>query len=179
MAAIKKRGRAGLARTLLLSFTASLLLLAPVVYFSHRVTLICCISFLFSFFFLSVPYKKAPVSAAPNPSLLFENANGFYLRPAPVTEWVRGLWEVFFFCFFIWRAAVGVVFLPPPRPQSFVYSRNLSVLTAREMFCGEWQREPLIQVQILPVAGLRGGASAWGASQRSASAADALLSCGE
>lgn len=33
MAAIKKRGRAGLASALLLSFIASFLLLAPVVYF--------------------------------------------------------------------------------------------------------------------------------------------------
>lgn len=57
MAAIKKRGRAGLARALLLSFIASFLLLAPLVYFPTA-----SLSFSRIYFFLSVPYKKTPVS---------------------------------------------------------------------------------------------------------------------
>lgn len=56
MAAIKKRGRAGLAGALVLSFIASFLLLAPVVYFPAA-------SLSFAVFFLSIPYKKTPVSA--------------------------------------------------------------------------------------------------------------------
>lgn len=98
MAAIKNRGRAGLAGALVLSFIASFLLLAPVVYLLY-----------FYFFFLIHPLQKDTcqrTSTAPNLSLLFENANSFYLRPAPVTEWVSELWEVFFF--FFPRAAVGV-----------------------------------------------------------------------
>lgn len=43
------------------------------------------------------------------------------------------------------------------RLSRFVSSCNLSVLTAQEMFCLEWQREPFIQVQILPVRGGEGG----------------------
>lgn len=95
MAAIKKRGRAGLAGALVLSFIASFLLLAPVVYFPAA-SLSCAV-----FIFFIHPLQKDTcqrTSTAPTLSLLFENANSFYLRPAPVTEWVSELWEVFFAC---------------------------------------------------------------------------------
>lgn len=96
MAAIKKRGRAGLAGALVLSFIASFLLLAPVVYFPAA-----SLSFAVFFIFFIHPLQKDTcqrTSTAPNLGLLFENANSFYLWPAPVTEWVSKLWEVFFPC---------------------------------------------------------------------------------
>lgn len=62
--------------------------------FSHCVTLICCI-----YLFFSHPLQNDTcqrTSTAPNLSLLFENANSFYLRPAPVSEWVSEWCEVCF-----------------------------------------------------------------------------------
>lgn len=94
MAAIKKRGRAGLAGALVLSFIASFLLLAPVVYFPTA-----SLSFAVFIYFFSHPLQNDTcqrTSTAPNLSLLFENANSFYLRPAPVSEWVSEWCEVCF-----------------------------------------------------------------------------------
>lgn len=99
-----------MASTLVLSFIASFLLLVSVV-LSHCIIVILCIQF-FSLFFFSYPHKNYTChSAFVRPFLLhmciyslweqhktsasFENANGFYLWPAAVTEWAIVLREVF------------------------------------------------------------------------------------
>lgn len=75
--------------------------------FSHCVIVICCI---ISFFFLIPPLQKRHLSLSVcvyvcvfvcshweqhKTSASFENANRFYLWPAPVREWVSILREVF------------------------------------------------------------------------------------
>lgn len=160
MAAIKNRGRAGLAGALLLSFIASFLLLAPVVYFPTA-----SLSFAVFIYFLSIPYKKTPVSARARHQIsasFFENANSFYLRPAPVTEWVSEWWQVCLAC--SCRCARAFICLAQkmrlwcsrlplrpgyPRFQSVVHACSLSVSTAgTEMIR---RHQPLVQVQIRPV----------------------------
>lgn len=74
--------------------------------FPHCVIVICCIII----FFHPAPTKTAPVTACVHTcvsvrlftlgatqktSASFENANRFYLWPAPVREWVSALREVF------------------------------------------------------------------------------------
>lgn len=87
-----------MASTQVLSFIGLFLLLAPVVYFPTA-------SLSFSvFFFYPTPTKTAPVTVCVfvsshweqhKTSASFENANRFYLWPAPVREWVRAVREVF------------------------------------------------------------------------------------
>lgn len=137
-------------------------------------------------------------------SFFGENANSFYLRPAAVTEWVSELGGVVpptptCSCWCSLPFICPTLRASPAAPlaatssancalRALFPSCNLSVLTAQEMFCLEWQREPFIQVQILPVT-VGGGAdkatvcksvSSWGELvrlfERSASATD-VLSC--
>lgn len=100
-------GGAGLAGVLVLSFIASFLLLAPVVYFPTASLLF--VIFIFFSYSSSTKDTCQRASTAPNLSLLFENANSFYLRPAPVTKCVSELWDglaVSYWC------ALAVVHLP-------------------------------------------------------------------
>lgn len=113
---VEKRGRGrGL------SFIAAALSLAPVVHFPLCIIVICGI---ISYFFYPAPAKTTPVTLhvcvfvyslrdRHKTSASFENANGFYLWPAPVREWVSVLREVFFFIFLCAavRAARGYVFV--------------------------------------------------------------------
>lgn len=99
-----------MASTLVLSFIASFLLLVSVV-LSHCIIVILCIQFFPSSFSHTLTkttpvtlrlcvrfyYTRAFIHSGSNTktSASFENANGFYLWPAAVTEWAIVLREVF------------------------------------------------------------------------------------